>query len=87
MQYHLNSEFEIWNAELKDFSKAISISMIYSLSKTLTQFQTTASHWQKLDPRLLFPFKMGYAIFYKNVLFIFYIDTFVTRCHQNSVIC
>ena len=74
----LNSEFGTWNAELKNSSKAISITMIYSHCKTPTQFQTTASHWQKLDPRLLFPFMMGCAIFYKNVLFVFYIDRFVT---------
>ena len=67
----------MWNVELKNSSKAISISMIYSHSKALTQFQTTASHWQKLYPRLLFPFMMCYDIFYKNVLFIFFIDRFV----------
>jgi hypothetical protein len=79
MQNHLDSEFGMWNAGLKNSSNAISISMIYSHSKTLTQFQATASHWRKLDPRLLFPFKMYYVICYKNVLFIFYIDRFVTR--------
>lgn len=73
MQNHLNSEFGIRNAELKNSSNAISISMIYSHSKTLTQFQATASHWRKLDPRLLFAFKVCYVIFLqKCIIYILY---------------
>jgi len=73
MQNHLNSECGMWNAELKNSLKAISISMIYRHPKTRTQFQTTASDWQKRYPRLWFLFMMGYAIFLqKCIIYLLY---------------